>query len=185
MDDGKIIEKLNRRDEDALTDIEKKYGKLLYGIAFGVLRSNEDSEEVINDVLLAVWNQTDDFSPENLTAYICKTTRNLAIKRLRRETARKRNSNYTLSLEEIGEIFPSSDSTEELALHNETKRAISEFVKNLDGRTRRIFLRRYWFFDSVKNIADSFSLSESNVRIILFRTRRELKEYLLSEGINI
>lgn len=185
MNDGKITEKLKRRDEEALADIQKKYGKLLFGIAFGILRSNEDCEEVINDVLLAVWNQTSDSSPENFSAYLCKITRNLAIKKLRRDTARKRNSNYDMSLDEIGDIFPSSDSTEALLMHNETKRAISDFVKNLDERTRRIFLRRYWFFDSVSDIADKFSLSESNVRIILFRTRKELKEYLLSEGINI
>ena len=185
MDDGKIIEKLKQRDEEALSDIEKKYGKLLFGIAFGVLRSNEDAEEVINDALLALWNHTADFSPENLLAYTCKITRNLAIKKLRRETAQKRNSNYDMSLEELGDIFPSSASTEELLMHNETKRAVSDFIKGLDDKTRRIFLRRYWFFDSVKDISDSLSLSESNVRIILFRTRRELKKYLLSEGINL
>ena len=185
MDDGKIIEKLKRRDESALTEIEKKYSKLLFRLAFGVLCSNEDSEEVINDTLLAVWSRASDSSPENLSAYLCKITRNLAIKKLRRETAQKRNSNYNLSLEELGDIFPSSDSSEELLMNNETKRVISDFIKNLDDRTRRIFLRRYWFFDSTKEIADNFSLSENNVRTILFRTRKELKEYLLSEGINI
>ncbi len=185
MDDGKIIEKLQRRDESALADIEKTYGKLLFGLAFGILCSNEDTSEVINDTLLALWNTTSDFIPDNLCAYLCKITRNLAIKKLRRDRAKKRNCSYNLSLEELGDIFSCNESAEDIMMQNETKRAISDFIKNLDDRTRRIFLRRYWFFDSVKDIAAAFSLNENNVRIILFRTRKQLKEYLLSEGINI
>ncbi len=185
MDDGKIIEMLKRRDESALAEIEKKYGKLLFRLAFGILCSNEDTEEVINDTLLAAWKNTADFIPENLPAYLCKIIRNLAIKKLRHHTAKKRNSNYNLSLEELGDIFPSSDSSEEILMQNETKRAISDFIKNLDDRTRRIFLRRYWYFDSVKDIASAFSLGENNVRTILFRTRQQLKEYLINEGIAI
>ncbi len=183
MDDGLIIELFKKQDTSAIKEAQKKYGKLLYKLAYGVLRSKEEAEETVNDTLLAAWNSIKDNPPENLSAYLCKITRNLALKKYRYSKAEKRNSEYSLSLEEIGDIFPSDSSPENELIYKETKEAVLRFVSTLDVQKRRIFLRRYWYFDSIADIAAAFSLTETNVRGILFRTREKLKEFLRQEGI--
>lgn len=185
MDDGLIIELFQKQNTAAVKEAEKKYGKLLFKLAMGVLCSKEEAEEIVNDTLLAAWNNIKNSPPDNLSAYLCKITRNLALKKYRYNKAEKRSSEYTLSLEEIGDIFPSDDSPEDKLIYKETKEAILTFIGTLDAQNRRIFLRRYWFFDSIKDIAEAFSLSETNVRGILFRTREKLKKYLRQEGVGV
>ncbi len=185
MDDGLIIELFRKQNNSAITEAEKKYGKLLMKLAMGILCSKEDSEEVVNDALLAAMNNIKISQPENLSAYLCKITRNLALKKYRYSKAEKRNSEYTISLYEIGDIFSSGDSPEEIFFSKELQNSVFAFIKTLPDEQRRIFLRRYWFFDSVKEIASLFGISESKVKTLLFRTRKNLKEYLEKEGFSI
>lgn len=185
MDDERIIGLLEKQNSSALKEVQLKYGRLLYKLAYGVLRSETEAEEVLNDTLLALWNAFPDNPPVHLTAYLCKTARNLALNKYRYSKAQKRNSEYTLSLEEIGDIFPSGSSPENEFIFKETEKAVLSFISTLDDRTRRIFLRRYWYFDSIKDIAVSFSVTENNVRGILFRTREKLRDYLVKEGIGL
>lgn len=182
MDDREIIVLFVKQDTSAITNAENKYGSLLMKIAVGVLCLKEDAEEVVNDTFLTAFNNAKDSPPENLCAYLCKITRNLAIKKYRYNKAEKRNSEYTLSIEEIGDVFFSPDTPEDILSSNELKTYIFTFIKNLPREKRLIFLRRYWFFDSISEIASAFGISESKVKTLLFRIRKELKEYLEKEG---
>lgn len=185
MDDSLIIELFRKQDTSAVKEAERKYGKLLLKLAMGILCSNEEAEEVLNDTLLVAWDNIKISPPENLSAYLCKITRNIALKKYRYSKAKKRNSEYTLSIEEIGDIFPSDESPENTYSYEETKEAVFRFIRSLDEQSRKIFLRRYWYFDSVKDIARTFSLSESNVKTSLFRIKQNLKKYLKEEGVDI
>ena len=185
MNDTLITELFIKQDKSAIKEAEKKYGSLLMKIAVGVLCLEEDAVEVVNDTFLAAFNNIKDSPPENLCSYLCKITRNLAINKYRYNTAEKRSSEYTLSLEEIGDVFASPDSPEDIICTDELKAYILSFIKRLPQEKRLIFLRRYWFFDSVAEIASAFGISESKVKTSLFRTRRELKKYLEKEGYNL
>lgn len=185
MDDERIIGLLEKQDSSALKEVQLKYGRLLYKLAYGVLCSETEAREVVNDTLLALWKAFPDNPPVHLSAYICKTARNLALNKYRYLRAEKRNSEYTLSLEEIGDVFSSSSSPENEIIFKETEAAVLSFINTLDDRTRRIFLRRYWYFDSIKDIAAAFSITENNVRGILFRAREKLRDHLIKEGIGI
>lgn len=185
MDDRQIIRLLEKRDNTAVSETEKKYGKLLFSLAMGILGSSEDAKEIVNDTLLALWNSSTEAPPENLKAYLCKITRNLALKRVRRDKAHKRSRDFTLSLEEIGEVFSSSELTEDIFTAKELEAAVFSFISNLSSAERLIFMRRYWFFDSMKNISELTGERESTVRSTLSRTRKKLKEYLKGEGFGI
>ncbi len=185
MDDTLIIELFRKQDNSAIKEAEKKYGSLLMKIAVGVLCLKEDAEEAVNDTFLAAFNNIKDSPPDNLCAYLCKITRNLAIKKYRYNKAEKRNSEYTLSIEEIGDIFSSTAAPEDILFSNELKSCIFSFINTLPREKRLIFLRRYWFFDSVRDIASAFDISEGKVKTQLFRTRKELKQYLEKEGYRV
>lgn len=185
MDDGQIIKLLKNRDDTAVYQTEKKYGKLLFSLAMGILGSSEDAREIVNDSLLALWNSSAVSPPENLKAYLCKITRNQALKRVRRDKAKKRSRDFTFSLEEIGEIFSSSELTEDIFSAKELENAVFLFINGLPSDEKLIFMRRYWFFDSMKNISALSGIKESTVRSILSRTRQKLKEYLRKEGFEV
>lgn len=185
MDDALIIELFKKQDTAAIKEAEIKYGKLLYKLAYGVLCSKEEAEEVVNDTFLAAWNSIKNSPPDNLSAYLCKITRNLALKKYRYNKAEKRNSEYTISLNELEDVFSSSESPDDKLLSSELREFIFSFIKTLPDEKRRIFLQRYWFFASVSEISSSFGISESKVKILLFRTRKKLKEYLEKEGYDV
>lgn len=185
MDDTEILGLFIKQDNSAIEESEKKYGRLLMKIAVGVLCLKEDAEEVVNDTYLAAFSNIKNSPPENLPSYLCKITRNLAIKKYRYNKAQKRSSEYTLSLEEIGDVFSSSMSPEDIFQEKQLRECVFYFIKSLPDEKRRIFLRRYWFFDSVKDISSDFGISESKVKTMLFRIRKELKEYLIKEGYTV
>ena len=185
MDDGKIIRLLEKRDDTAVSETEKKYGKLLFSLAMGILGSSEDAKEIVNDTLLALWTTSSGAMPENLKAYLCKITRNLALKRVRRDKAQKRSRDYTLSLEEIGEVFSSLELTEDLFSAKELENAVFAFISELSPSERFIFMRRYWFFDSITDIAKILSTNEHNITSRLYRIRQKLKKHLKKEGYEI
>ncbi len=184
MDDTRIIELYFERSEDAIKETEAKYGRLCSRIAKNILGTNEDTEECVNDTYLSLWNTIPPQHPENLTAFISRIVRNLAFKKHEYNSAKKRSSVHLVSLSELEEILPDAHigagtSDEDIG------RAISSFLLGEKETARDVFIRKYWFFDSVADIAERYSFSESKVKSMLFQTRLKLKIYLKKEGIYV
>ena len=181
MEDREIIRLFLDRDENALKALGQKYGRRLLATARNILGSAQDAEECVNDTYLAVWNAIPPREPSPLAGFVYKTGRNLALKALRHRTAEKRDSRYDVSLEELASCIPGRCLEEDF----EAKllgQAIDAFLDTLPKSSRVLFLRRYWFGDSVKDIARHFAMSENAVSVRLNRTRNQLKAYLIKEG---
>lgn len=181
MDDKRIIELLWNRAECALDILADTYGKRLRSTALNILGSVRDAEEAVNDTYLAVWNAVPPDRPDPLTAFICRIGRNTALKKRRDNSALKRAGNYGLSLEELAGCIP-GPALEEMVEVRALGRAIDAFLDTVPKDSRVIFLRRYWFGDSVKEIAQSLGMRENAVSVRLSRTRQQLRVYLNKEG---
>lgn len=179
MDDTEITELFFERSQTAVSQTAQKYGGLITRIALNILGSSEDAEEVVNDVLARLWDSIPPERPQSLKAYACRIARNLSINRMAGETAKKRGGEFLKISAEWLEIFPCDEFDSEVAL----KDVFERFLDTLDAESRRIFVRRYWFADNVKDIAQLYRVSESKVKSSLFRTRKKMKEYLMKEGI--
>ncbi len=182
MEDKKIIELLWARAEAAITALQKAYGKLLYRIAVNIVGIPEDAKECVNDSYLAIWNAIPPARPEPLCPYVCKTGRNIALTRLRNDHAQKRFSDYTLSLEELSEVLPDR-SLEEMLSARALGQAIDSFLREQSKENRILFLRRYWFGDSVQDAAKLLGISANVAYVRLHRMRGELKEFLMREEL--
>ena len=184
IEDQRIIELFSERNETAIKETELKYGRLCYLIAYNILGNAEEAEQCVNDTLLSVWNKIPQTTPGNLKAFVCRVAGNTALKRLEYNTAEKRSSNAAVSLTELEEIIPDNrfppDKTPE-----DVSKLISDFLRRQKPEIRKVFVRRYWYFDSVSDIAARFSFSESKVKSMLFHTRNKLKKFLMKEGIDI
>ena len=181
MNDNKIMALLWQRSEGALPALAERFGSQLRRIAMNILGSFRDAEESVSDTYLAVWNAIPPRKPESLTGFVCQTGRNQALKKLRSRTAMKRSGNYDLSLEELGACIP-GPALEETVEARELGNAIDRFLDLQSAQTRAIFLRRYWFGDSVKDIAHSLGMKEPAVSLRLSRTREKLRVFLEKEG---
>ena len=181
MEDKRIFQLLWQRAEHAIEAMTKHYGPRLYRTAMNILGRHEDAEESVNDTYLAVWNAIPPETPEPLAGYVYKTGRNLALKRLRHDTAQKRRRDYDLSLEELEGCLAGASLQDEIDARL-LGRAIDRFLDTLPAQSRILFLRRYWFGDSVKDIAKLLGMKESAVSVRLLRTREKLKDYLTEEG---
>lgn len=184
MDDRVIIELYNKRDENAIGETQKKYGRYCHSIAYNILRSNEDSEECVNDTYLKVWNAIPPKVPQIFSAFIGRITRNTALDRYEKNRAQKRDAGIELALDELSECI-SSEMTGECSDDFVLKNAVNGFLASLPKRTRIIFMRRYFYLLSINEIAEGLSMSESNVKVTLMRTREKFREYLENEGIVI
>jgi RNA polymerase sigma-70 factor (ECF subfamily) len=184
MDDVLIIELYFDRKEQAISETHEKYGRLCRGIAYNILNNDEDAEECVNDTYLGVWNAIPPTRPNNFMAFICKITRNLSLKRLEAQTRQKRSVALTVSFSELEEILP-DDAIDASASDENVGRLISDFLRGEKADIRKVFVRRYYFFDSVSDIAKHYSFSESKVKNMLYRTRNKLKDYLIKEGVII
>ena len=182
MDDIKIIELFWSRSQDALERTREKYGALCVSLAGRLLRSPEDVEECVNDAYMALWDAIPPARPDHLPAYISRIVRNLAMTRLDYLSAEKRSPEAAVSFEELSECVSGGVDPAERYRETELREAVTAFLGTRDPESRRYFLRRYFFFDSVKEIARSHGVSESKVKLKLFRTRNALKEYLIKEG---
>lgn len=188
IEDNDIIKLFIARDESAVAEVREKYGGLCYSIAYNVLHNEEDAEECVSDLYIALWNAVPPAVPINLKAYVCKVVRNISLLRLRYNEAGKRNSKLSVSLSEIENALEGSDDTAsdlEAAEEEKAGKLISEFLRQQKSEQREVFIRRYWFMDSVKQIAADYSFSESKVKSMLARTRSKLKRYLKKGGIDI
>ncbi len=185
LDDRKIIELFYERSEQAITELSKKYGSVCERIANNILNNISDAEECVNSAYLGVWNSIPPENPESLAGYVCRIVRNLAIKRYHENTALKRNSFYDISLDELDECFASSSSAEDELEAKEVSEMINRFLMTLDKKDRTMFVRRYWFSDSIKEIAEKFRTSKHYVSVRLSRIRKALKKYLKKEGVSL
>lgn len=181
MDDRAIIKLLFDRAEAAIDALAQRFGRRLHQIAMNILCSTRDAEECVNDTYLALWNAIPPERPDPLCAYTYRVGRNTALKKLRSNTAQMRNSAYDLSLEELAGCI-ADDSLWQALDAKELGRAIDRFLDTQSKDSRVIFLRRYWFGDSVKDIARAMAMTEGAVSVRLNRTRGALKLYLNKEG---
>lgn len=183
MEDTKIVDLFWQRDQSAITQVDRKYGKYCYAIAYGILSSREDSEECVSDTWHKAWQAIPPEKPTHLQAFLGRITRNLALDRYGYNHAKKRNVHLEAVMDEYWQCIPNGDMPleDQVAL----KALINGFLASLDKQTRVVFLRRYYYVCSVKDIAKSLGLSESNVSVILHRTRSKFKEYLQKEGISV
>lgn len=180
MEDSLIIALLNKRDEAAVSALSEKYGGLIMSIASNLLADRRDAEECLSEVLFKVWSSVPPADPKNLTAYIAKAARNEAISRCRERNA-KRNPSALVPLSELADCLSDNKSLDESVIAGELGSAVESFLKKLPADERRVFLRRYWFFDPVNAIAERYGLSERRVTTIIQRTRRALRRYLIKE----
>ena len=180
MDDRHILKLLLSRTEQAIEVLAAAYGKRLYGIARNILGSDRDAEECVNDTYLALWNAIPPEEPDPLCAYAYRVGRNIALKRLRSNTAAIRRADYDLSLEELAECIPAGDLWEQMEAR-EFGRLLNRFLKTQTPENRRLFLLRYWFGDSVQDIGKRLGMKPGTVSVRLNRIRAALKDYLNKE----
>ena len=180
MDDSKIIDLFWQRSEQAIDVAAGKYGLMCYRIAWNLLRSEQDAQECVNDTWYSLWQAIPPQRPDPLAAFVAKITRNLAMKRLTYYKAAKRKA-LTVPFEELDACIPSGMTPEKALEGKELSRAIDAFLDTLNPEDRNMFLRRYWFFDSIAQIAAGFGVSQSKVKTKLYRMRNALKEYLMKE----
>ncbi len=182
MQDDQIVALYWQRDEAAIKETTKAYGNYCYRIAYDILHSEQDAEECVNDTYVKAWESIPPGKPERLSTYLGKLTRNIAINRYVHDHAQKRNAETDVVFDEVAGLIP--DESEGHVMDEVLiKECINRFVASLPKQTRIAFVRRYWYMQSVKSIAISMSLSESNVKIILLRARKKLKAILKKEGI--
>lgn len=186
MDDKEIISLYNLRDENAISETDKKYGKYCFSIADNILHNFESSEECVSDTYLKTWNSIPPNTPYSLRLFLAKIVRNLAFDRYRKSTRQKRGgSELPLTLEEIKDFLPATDTVETALEEEEFMECINRFLHSLNLRDRCIFVNRYFHIESTRLIADKYSLNENSVHKILSRTRIKLKEFLIKEGYTI
>lgn len=184
MDDLKIIELYFKRNEQAIKETDAKYGKLCRSIAYNILNNLEDSEECVNDTYVGIWNAIPPTKPNNFMAFICKVTRNLSLKRLKFMKREKRSADMLVSLEELEAVLSDENSFADLN-DEDIGKLISSFLRSQKDDSRNVFIRKYYFLDSITEIAKRYSFTESKVKNMLFYTRNKLKDYLIKEGVEI
>lgn len=182
MEDKKIVDMYWARNEEAITQTSVKYGGMMHATSKSIVGSHEDAEECVNDAYVGVWNAIPPARPDDLCAFVCRVVRNVSLKRLRALTRQKCSREMTVSLSELEEILPDEavDGRE-----GEVSAAISAFLRLQSEQVRGVFVRKYYFFDSVADIAKRYGFSQSKVKSMLYHTREKLKEHLTKEGIEV
>ena len=181
MEDMQILELIWQHIDQAFPVMAQKYGSRLYRTAMNILSSHEDAEESVNDTYLAVWNAIPPTRPNSLSGFVYKTGRNIALKRLRYERAQRRRSEFDLSLDELSACITGEHMEQNLESH-QLGQAINAFLDTLPKLSRVLFVRRYWFGDSINELAVAFGMSPSTVSVRLHRIREALKAHLIKEG---
>jgi len=186
LEDREIIGLYLARREDAIRQTQKKYHKYLLKVAYNILADRLDSEECVNDTYLAAWLSIPPQSPEILSTYLAKITRQKAIDMYRKQNSQKRRqSQYTASLEELSECFVGGSTPEETIEGKALGDAINQFLLTLPTDAQNAFISRYFYFDSLKEVAKRCGLRETKLKSLLFRTRKALREYLVKEGFSV
>lgn len=186
MEDKEIIALYWDRSENAISETVHKYGRYCHYIAYSVLQNDEDAAECVNDAYLRVWNAIPPQRPNNLRTFLGKIARNLALNRNEQRNAEKRGAGQLPQvLEELQECIPSGDSAEQIIDKIVLRELLNGFLASLKPDARKIFVRRYWYFSSIQEIATEFCMTESKVTVTLCRTRQKLAQLLEKEGIKL
>lgn len=184
VEDNEILRLFNERDEEALRAVAEKFGRLCSSIARNILHNSEDVEECLNDTYLKAWESIPPAKPRVLSAYLAKIAKNISLNRYKSDHREKRGGGDTeLVFDELAELEPfAADSVENTAERRELLAEINRFLGRLPEVKRVIFVRRYWYCESISELARFFGMTENNVSAALSRTRAELKKYLKKRG---
>ena len=178
-EDTLILALYRNRDERAIAETKKKYGKLIYMIAYRILGNREDSEECENDTYLGAWNAIPPAHPQNFPAYLSGMARNISVSRARANSADKRGGGeVALSLHELEECLPAPSEVDSERLAS----LLNGFLAELPKQERMVFVCRYWRCDSIAALAKQFGFGESKVKMMLMHTREKLRVFLEKEG---
>lgn len=180
----KITELYFARNQQAIDETKREYGKLLSGIVSGILPQEQDVEECLNDTYLQLWNTIPPTHPESIRAYACKIARNLALNKLKYITAMKRGSQFDVVLDELSEVIPADTDVQSQVDSRELGRLISKFLRQQPSDNRIIFIKRYWQFMPSNEIAKDLGYSRTKVNSSLHRTRARLRQFLNERGYN-
>ena len=184
MDDSKIIEQFFARNEDAIKHTDDTYGRRLFRLADNIVHNDQDAEESVNDTYMKAWDTIPPQRPEHFFAYIAKICRNFALKRIDWQKAKKRNAEVVSLTQEMENCIPDTYRDME-ADTRELGRILDAFLRTLTPENQMVFLRRYWYVDTIADIAVRYGISESAVQMRLNRTRSKLAMYLAKEGIKV
>ena len=183
IDDEKIIETFFERSEQGIRELDIKYGAICHNLSYNIVNNRQDAEECVNDAYLGAWNAIPPVHPKPLLSYIVKIVRNISLKIYWRKEAAKRSGHYKIALEEIEACIADQKTVEDEIEARELARIIEDFLDTLTVENRVIFMRRYWFSDSYKDIAELVGLSENNVSVRLTRIRNKMKQYLIEKEV--
>ena len=183
IDDEKIIELFFKRDQQAIRELDIKYGKICHNLSYNIVNSRQDAEECVSDVWLRLWNAIPPERPRSLAAYITTVTRRLALDKCDYNRAAQRRSDLTVAFEELEGCLPAEDGAVRALEQQEFRRVLNGFLRKLTRQSRTYFIRRYWYGESIREIADSCGAGEEKVKSSLFRTRQRLRTVLEKEGM--
>ncbi len=184
MEDEKIVQLYLERNEQAITETRNKYDRYCFSISRAILNNQQDCEEAVSDTYLSTWNAIPPHHPVNLATFIGKICRRLSLNKWRMLSAEKRGGGeVTLSLDELEGCIGDDKSFSESLKEKQLAETIDEFLSTLKENERKVFVCRYWYFDSIIDIAKRFRYTQSKTKMMLKRTRDRLKEYLIKEGV--
>lgn len=184
MEDAKIIELYFARNEDAICQTDAVYGRRLFSLADRILHNAQDSEETVSDTYLKTWETIPPKRPSYFYAYLAKICRHFALGKLDWKAAAKRKAEVVSLTEEMALCIPDQRREAEVSAR-EIGSAMNAFLERIPQESRVIFLRRYWFCDTIAEIAERYGISESKVKMQLHRTRIQLADFLRKEGITV
>lgn len=186
MEDSEIVKLYFDRNEQAITQTAEKYGGYCTGIAMNILGSSEDAEECVNDTYMKAWSSIPPHKPSVLSAFLARIVRNLSFNRYKAAHAAKRGGHsFGLILDELGEIVSGSESVEDSVDRAELAKELDAFIAALSEEKRYMFLRRYWYSDSIAQIAEACGRSENSAAVELSRIRSRLRRYLTERGFDL
>ena len=185
MDDEKILDLFFARDQQGIRELDYKYGAACRNLSYNIVNNRRDAEECVNDAYFGAWNAIPPARPNPLLSYLLKIVQNLSLKAYWRTGAAKRGGRYTVALEEIEGCIADQKTVEDEIEAKELARIIEEFLDTLTPENRVIFLRRYWFADSCKDIAAFVGLTEKNISVRLTRIRGKLRQYLMEREVYV
>lgn len=186
MEDNEILDLYWKRSQEAIEQTAKKYSSYCYKIAFNILNNAQDSDECVNDTYFNAWNSMPPNRPNVLSAFLAKITRNLSIDRYRKDQSKKRGSGqFLLALSELEECIASTEDVAKDVEKTVLTEVLNSFLEELTNEKRNVFLRRYWYFLSIKDIANEFNMSEGKIKSMLFHMRQSLKKALEREGFSV
>lgn len=183
MQDSQLLDLFWARSETVIEETKKQYGSLIHQIAANILLDERDVEECISDTLYAAWTTIPPQRPSCLRAYLCVLARNISTNRYHANTAVKRNITHEVALEELASCIPGGDDVSDIYVAQELAAYLNRFLAKLKEEDRNLFLRRYWFGDSVAALAEATGMNAHRISVRLFRLRGALKLFLIKEGM--